>query len=295
MITALQWYADQGLDTCVLEETFNRLNIDPLELQCKERLLNDDSAESVGLNDHPQNVLQQARSKVQAQPERTFLGKSEAYEEALRLANQVENLEDMAQLIAEFDGIVLKKIASNMVFSAGSPQAQVMLVGEAPGADEDRIGTPFVGISGQLLGKILSCIGLERDQNDTQKSIYISNILNWRPPGNRTPSPAEIEVSLPFIERHIQLVSPKVLILCGGVAAKTLLGSDMSISRLRNSWHNYVPVTRGLNYQGKPIPAIATYHPSYLLRTPAQKKLVWEDMLTLQSYRQKNLQKQAEI
>jgi len=277
MITALQWYADQGLDVCVLDDAVNRLTFKPEE-----------SRQQNIVHNSPQKAMEQARRNVESQPERTFLGKSEAYEEALRLAKQAATLEDLARAVAEFDGIALKKTASNMVFAAGNPQAQVMLVGEAPEADEDRQGVPFVGASGQLLDRILSCIDLSREQNDPQKSIYISNILNWRPPGNRTPSPAEIAVSLPFIERHIQLVNPKILILCGGVAAKALLGREQSISRLRNSWHDYVPVTRGLGSSAIPIPAIAMYHPSSLLKTPTQKRMVWADMLAIKSHLQKD-------
>ena len=303
MITALQWYTEQGLDTCMEEQAVNRLSPELSECAAppEEREFTSPPAEEGGppresapaaLMDHPQNVMARARREISAAdsaPPRTFLGKSEAYEEALRLAQQAATPEELARTIAAFEGIALKKTASNMVFATGNPKAQIMLVGEAPGADEDRQGVPFVGVSGQLLDRILACIGLDRAQNDPQKSIYISNILNWRPPGNRTPSPAEIDVSLPFIERHIQLISPKVLILCGGVAAKALLGREQSISRLRNMWHDYVPVTRALAKGAAPIPAIATYHPSYLLRTPAQKKLVWADMLNLERYRQKNL------
>ena len=122
---------------------------------------------------------------------------------------------------------------------------------------------------------------MDRNDEDPEKSVYISNILNWRPPGNRTPNPAEIDVSLPFIERHIQLVEPKILVLSGGVAAKSLLKSTSSISRLRKVWHDYIPVTEGIG--DKKIPTIATYHPSYLLRTPVQKKAVWQDMLMLRA------------
>lgn len=160
-----------------------------------------------------------------------------------------------------------------------------MLVGEAPGADEDRLGKPFVGASGQLLDRIMKYIDLDRGESDPQKAIYISNILNWRPPGNRTPNPAEIEVSLPFIEKHIALIKPKILILCGGVAAKALLGRTEGISRLRKTWHDYKPQTKGLNVDDPAIPAIATYHPAYLLRTPVQKKAVWADMLSIDQKR----------
>ncbi len=284
MVTALQWYAEQGLDVCVLDEAVNRLSLEP------EEPLQSDLSQRVPIpGAPPQNVMEHARQTVELQPERMFLGKAEACEEAIRLAKQADSLEALSQAIAEFEGIALKKTASNMVFSAGNPKASVMLVGEAPEADEDRQGIPFVGVSGQLLDRILSSIDLDREQKDPQKSVYLSNILNWRPPGNRTPSPAEIEVSLPFIERHIQLVKPKVLILCGGVAAKALLRRDQSISRLRKCWHEYVPVTSALGGSAEPIPAIAIYHPSYLLRTPAQKRLVWADMLAIRKKLQNNL------
>lgn len=261
MVQALEWYADHGVNDIWLDEA----------------------------QDHTK-IAEEASSMVktfyQSKPEEAvppaFLGKSEAYEEAVKLAAGADTLEDLRQVLADFEGIALKKTATNMVFCDGNPKARVMLVGEAPGADEDRQGKPFVGVSGQLLDKILSCIGLDRNEEDPEKSIYISNILNWRPPGNRTPSPAEIEVSLPFIERHIQLMQPKILILCGGVSAKSLLGRGEGISRLRKTWHEYKPQTKGLEQGGqKNIPAIATYHPSYLLRSPAQKKLVWADMLEI--------------
>jgi uracil-DNA glycosylase len=140
-----------------------------------------------------------------------------------------------------------------------------------------------VGVSGMLLDKILKSIGLARTEEDPEKSVYICNILNWRPPGNRTPSPAEIDISLPFVERQIALVKPRYLILCGGVAAKGLLGSGESISKLRGSFHAYRPITENIANDAHEIPAMATYHPSYLLRTPSQKKQVWADMLMLRA------------
>ncbi len=269
MLSALQWYIDHGVSDCVIDEPVNRFEIvneisKPVEM----------STISTGM---PQQLQGQSQETMQR-----FLGKSDAYEEAVRLAKSANSLEELSEAISQFDGIAIKKTASNMVFADGNPNADIMVIGEAPGADEDRQGKPFVGESGQLLDKILACIDLSRKSEDHKNSVYISNILNWRPPGNRTPSPAEIEVSLPFIERHIQLVKPKIIVLCGGVAAKSLLGSGNSISRLRGKWHDYMPQTKDLGDNNMSIPAIATYHPSYLLRTPVQKKLVWEDMLNLQ-------------
>lgn len=217
-----------------------------------------------------------------------LLGTAQARVEAAKLAASCGSLEDLQAAIAGFEGLAIRKTATNMVFSDGNPKAKVMLVGEAPGADEDRQGKPFVGVSGQLLDRILKSIGLSRTEEDPAKAVYISNILNWRPPGNRTPSPAEIDISLPFIERHIALVKPDVLILCGGVSAKGLLGSGDSISKLRGKFHDYRPLTDGVSENTSAIPAIATYHPAYLLRTPSQKSLVWADMLLLKSRLEQN-------
>lgn len=209
-------------------------------------------------------------------------GRSENALKAASLAARAETLDDLRTALAGFDGISLKETATRLVFSDGNPHASVMLVGEAPGADEDRQGKPFVGVSGQLLDKILLAAGLSRGSSDPASAIYISNILNWRPPGNRTPSPAEIEASLPFIERHIVLACPKLLILCGGVSANALLGHVDKIGRLRGRWHLWKPLTPGISPPDfPPIPALATYHPSFLLRTPDQKRAVWSDMCLL--------------
>ncbi len=219
-----------------------------------------------------------------AAPQPPLLGASDARKESENLARGAQNLEELKQAIAAFDGIAIKNTATNLVFSSGNPAAKIMLVGEAPGADEDRQGEPFVGASGQLLDKILDCVGLSRHGEDPLNSVYISNILNWRPPGNRTPAPGEIEVSLPFIERHIALVQPDILMFVGGVSAKALLNRTDSISRLRQVWHGYAPVTPDIGLNGG-VAALATYHPAFLLRTPGQKRAVWTDMLMLQKKR----------
>lgn len=212
-----------------------------------------------------------------------IMGTAQARVRAAEIARGCASLEELSAAIAAFDGLAIRKTATNMVFADGNPRAHIMLVGEAPGADEDRQGKPFVGVSGQLLDRILKSIGLDRTSDDPASSVYISNILNWRPPGNRTPSTAEIDISLPFIERHIALVRPKLLILCGGVSAKGLLGSGESISKLRGRFHDYKPSTENIAADTSHVPAIATYHPAYLLRTPSQKRLVWADMLMVRA------------
>ncbi|MGL4824994.1 MAG: uracil-DNA glycosylase [Alphaproteobacteria bacterium] len=183
------------------------------------------------------------------------------------------SLEALRQALESFEGCALKQTATQTVFSDGSPQrAKVMLVGEAPGADEDRLGKPFVGLSGQLLDKMFRAIGLSRQDN-----LYISNIVPWRPPGNRQPTSGEIAVCLPFIERHIGLVNPPFLVALGGTACKAFLQKTEGITKLRGRWFPYQNP-----YLDKPIPLLVTYHPAYLLRSPGQKKEVWKDLLTLQ-------------
>lgn len=187
---------------------------------------------------------------------------------ARQLAEEAKTLDELKAALTRFDGCDLKVTASNLVFADGNPQSRIMLIGEAPGAEEDRQGLPFVGVSGQLLDRMLAAIGLDRTK------VYITNILFWRPPGNRTPTPAEVAACLPFVERHIALVDPTHLLLLGGLAAKTLFGSPEGILKLRGRWVEVQ--TTGL---AAPIPALATLHPAYLLRQPAQKRLAWRDFL----------------
>lgn len=269
-IAALQWHIDQGVDEVMeLEPVTNRLEqVSFVEEQSAER----------PPKERP--ILQNAATEPQAA--NISAGAGKLIEQAKELVTQANTLEELAEAIQSFEGLDIKKTATNFVFSDGHASAKVMLVGEAPGADEDRMGKPFVGVSGQLLDKILACIGLDRTSEDPDTGIYISNILNWRPPGNRTPTPQEMDISLPFIEKHIVLADPDILILSGGVAAKTVLHSSESISKMRGQKHVFAPQTLSIQKQ---IPVVATYHPSYLLRTPSQKSKVWQDMLFFQTVR----------
>lgn len=283
LIEALQWHIDHGADEMLLEEPVDRTAIPELSKTLSE-------VPKVSEN-KPQSGVP-AKPLVQSQIMPTgfddhadqgdMMGTAQAVVEAQKIAAACKTLEELKKAVQDFDGLSIRKTATNMVFCDGNPQSSVMLIGEAPGADEDIQGKPFVGVSGQLLDRILACIDLSRNAEDVSKAVYISNILNWRPPGNRTPSASEIEISLPFIERHIALVQPKMIILCGGVSAKALLRSGDSISRLRGKFHDYQVPEALQNGSATPIPAMATYHPAYLLRTPAQKKAVWADMLMFQ-------------
>ncbi len=197
-------------------------------------------------------------------------GVREGHPSARAAAAAARNLEELQAALRAFDGCSLKDTATNLVFGDGNPRARVMLVGEAPGADEDRLGRPFVGVSGQLLDRMLATIGLDRT------SVYITNVLYWRPPGNRQPTPAETAACLPFVERHIELVAPELLVLVGGASAKTLLARSDGITRLRGRWFQFE--SAGMP---RPLPALPIYHPAFLLRQPAQKREAWKDLLTL--------------
>jgi DNA polymerase len=190
---------------------------------------------------------------------------------ARELARSAASLEELREILADFDGCNLKFTAKSLVFADGNPDADLMLVGEAPGRDEDIEGLPFVGRSGQLLDRMLTAIGRDRT------SAYIANVIPWRPPGNRTPTPLETEICRPFIERQIELAQPKVLVNLGGPSAKTLLHTTEGILRLRGNWRVHVTAS------GIAIPAMPTLHPAYLLRNPAHKKLAWRDFLEVKA------------
>ncbi|PZO82085.1 MAG: uracil-DNA glycosylase [Micavibrio aeruginosavorus] len=277
-LDALAWHLDVGADE-VLQDTPNDRTIS----------LSKPAAQLLDMPaDRPDSRISAALPLPSAENGADILGTAQARVEAARLAAACNTLEELAAAIRDFDGLAIKRTATNMVFADGNPSAPVMVIGEAPGADEDRQGKPFVGISGQLLDRMFKAIGKSRDAEDAANAIYISNILNWRPPGNRTPTSAEVDISLPFIERHIALVRPRVIVLSGGVAAKALLGSGDAISRLRGKMRDYTPLTEGIAPNAAPIPVLATYHPSYLLRTPSQKRLAWVDLLLLQDWQDKN-------
>lgn len=265
---ALQWQVDHGVDVIVMDTPLDKTA--PPPMPTRDVL--------------PSPVTHKAEVKP-------LMGAADAIIEAQKLAAACNTLDELSAAISAFDGLSLKKMATNMVFASGSSDSDIMVIGDAPAADDDIQGIPFVSEDGKLLDKILASIGLSRaphsdqsvDKLADQRGAYLTNMLNWRPPGNRTPTDSEIAIALPFIERHIALVSPKILILCGGVAGKALMRRNDSISKLRGSVHDY-QIPNGLL-----VKTIITYHPAYLLRTPAQKKAVWADMLMTQDYIERNL------
>ncbi len=190
-------------------------------------------------------------------------------DDARTLAASCDSLEALAAALRDFDGCPLKETAINLCFADGNPQAPVMMIGEAPGAQEDRQGKPFVGPSGKLLDRMLASIDLDRTK------VYITNVIYWRPPGNRSPTAAEIAVCQPFLERQIELLRPKLLVFVGGIAARALLGVTEGVTKLRGRPFAYRLA------DGGEIPAVVMFHPAYLLRQPAQKRLAWRDLLLI--------------
>jgi uracil-DNA glycosylase len=243
----LDWYRAMGVDEAVGEEPFD--SFAAIESKRAAR---------------PAPEVKMAANRPRVAP-------PAASASSLRgIGPEVATLFELQELVARFDGCSLKRTAKSLCFARGSASARLMLIGEAPGRDEDLQGKPFVGRAGQLLDRMLAAIGLG------ESHVYITNTVYWRPPGNRTPTPEEIEACAPFLARQIELLSPAMLVLLGGAAAKTILGVSEGIMRLRGKWLTY-------SNAGRDLPALATLHPAYLLRNPAAKRYAWRDLLMIKA------------
>jgi uracil-DNA glycosylase family 4 len=259
----LEWQIAMGADEAIGETAPNRLAPKPPQ----------PIAEAQPIPPTPRAAAPPtaARSLV-APPGALAESLAEGAQSARRLAAGAASIEALAALVAGFDDCPLKRTATKTVFIDGNPAAPLLFIGEAPGADEDRIGRPFVGRAGQLLDRMLAAIGLDREM------VQITNVIYWRPPGNRKPTTAEIAACLPFVLRHIALAAPRVLVLCGGTAASALLPVTDGITRLRGRWFDLaVP---GL---AMPVPTLPMFHPAFLLRAPERKREAWRDLLALKA------------
>ena len=247
-LKTLNWLVEAGADESVAEEPVNRL------------------AAKAPVQPLP------AAARVSAAPPPIIAARApapvngDAIGSAMQAAASATSLEELRAALESFDGCALKRTATNTVFADGVAAGRVMLIGEAPGRDEDRVGKPFVGRAGQLLDKMLASIGLDRKTN-----AYITNVINWRPPDNRDPTPEEAASCLPFLRRHIELANPAVIILLGAVAARHVVGVSDGIMKLRGRWMEY-------RVGDHMVPLMPTLHPAYLLRQPAHKKLAWRDL-----------------
>jgi DNA polymerase len=234
LLSTLAWWVDAGVGVLVGDERRDWLAAAP--------------------------AVKQQQPSPRAQAERT----------AIRAMPSATSIAELRAEVEGFTGCPLRVAGVNTVFADGNPAAELMLIGEAPGAQEDRVGLPFVGPAGQLLGRMLAAIGRDRT------SAYITNVTFWRPPGNRTPTPEEVETCLPLVHRHIALVKPKVIVALGAVAARTLTGDATGIMRLRGQW-------RTITVDGRDYPLLPTLHPAFLLRQPDAKRLAWTDLLAVKA------------
>ncbi len=255
----LEWQLAAGIDEATAEAPINYFAI-------KQQVTT-----SIPANHKTAAIVQEAKINSSHTP--LHLVPLAASNAARELANKCDTLEELEDAVKNFEGCAIKKTATKTVFADGNPQAKIMLIGEAPGSQEDIQGIPFCGASGQLLDKMRLSIELDRSK------IYISNTIFWRPPGNRQPSTHELATCLPFVEKHIALVNPKFLILSGGTATNALLQKDQSISRLRGKFYEYNNI-----YLNSPVKTALIYHPSYLLRQPLNKKQAWQDLLLIKQF-----------
>lgn len=265
IIALLKWYQDAGIDEAIGD--------DPGALGRRRAAPVPGAPPPAAMRMAPPPALVQDRP-APSEPMRAAAavlpGSDAATGDARRIAAGCNTLEELAAALAAFDGCGLKATATQMVFADGNPEADIMIVGEAPGAEEDRLGKPFVGQSGKLLDRMLAAIGLDRT------TVYISNIVNWRPPGNRQPNASEIAISLPFIERHIALMKPKILLCAGGTSAAALVATREGITRIHGRWYD-----RPFPDLAAPVPTMPIYHPAFILRQPGMKRDVWRDLLVL--------------
>lgn len=262
----LAFYADAGVDEALTDAPVDRFAEHATEQAARAERHAQAAAPATGAAPAPAPAAApRAPAQAAALPDEATAAR------ARELAASAQSLDELRALLAAFDGCNLKTTAKNLVFADGNPAADIMLVGEAPGREEDIEGLPFVGRSGRLLDRMLAAIGLDR------QSAYISNVIPWRPPGNRDPSPLETEICRPFIERHIALAAPKVLVTLGNPSTKLLLRTQTGIMRMRGTWSAHRTA------EGGEIATMPTLHPAYLLRNPAHKKLAWRDFLAIRA------------
>ncbi len=261
----LRFYAEAGIDVALSEAPVDRFALSHAQAEAVAR------ARDTVVRQRPEPRRETAPPpQARSEPPTLAVPSEAAVMAAREAAATAETLDALRATLETFEGCNLRFTATNLVFADGNPEARVMFVGEAPGMEEDLQGLPFVGRSGQLLDRMMHAIGLDRS------SAYIANVIPWRPPGNRTPTPQETEICRPFIERQIALADPDFLVILGGAAAKQLFKTNEGVLRLRGEWRDYDTGIRKIR-------AMATLHPAYLLRQPLQKKLAWRDLLSLKT------------
>jgi len=247
----LKWSYEMGADEAISEEAQDR--------SVKQEKPQEEPKKT--------SVISPAQNNVMASPRAVASG-------TRQVADGCASLKELEEAVRGFKELSICKTATNTVFADGTSEAEIMFIGEAPGAEEDAQGIPFCGASGQMLDQMLSFIDLER-----KKNFYITNTLFWRPPGNRRPTPEELDICRPFVEKHVALINPKLIVLVGGTAVASILQSKDGITKIRGKYYDY-----NNGYLESAIKTTAIFHPSYLLRSPGQKRVAWKDALLLKHY-----------
>src|SRR5580658_501082 len=258
-LAALSWLLDAGADEALQDEPVDRFSVAAPARAAAPK--------PPSMRSAPETIRPKTEFAKPSTPKAALLAvDTDSIGRATEIAASCNSLGELKAALEAFEGSALKKLATNTVFADGTPDYHIMLIGEAPGREEDLAGVPFVGRAGKLLDKMLAAIGLDR-----KTSAYITNVINWRPPENRDPSPEEAAICLPFLRRHIELVAPEIIIVLGAVAARHVMGRTDGIMRLRGKWLEY-------HVNGRMIPVMPTLHPAYLLRRAIDKKLAWRDL-----------------
>ncbi len=286
-------YQLSGIDEIISETPINRLNkssnpvlsveiveIVQVEKQIQEnsvlaKSLLKDNFSSMSQDQAIAALVKKQQNNYNMESQNLLVPISQIVAQVKKIVTQIDNLKDLEKAVHDFDGCPLKKMATNTVFCDGDPESKVMVIGEAPGNNEDLQGIPFCGDSGKLLNEMFASIGIPREK------IYITNSLFWRPPGNRRPTDDELAICKPFVEKHIALVAPKLIVLMGATAMYSVLGSDDAISKIRGKFLDYKNP-----YLSSPIKSITLFHPSYLMRQSSKKRLAWADMLEIKKFLQ---------
>ena len=276
IIAMLEWYKVSGVDEAVIAQPSNWFAWQERQIQparssrpaLRERVPVGDArgngpGRAAGRDAGRDTAPAVVRSSPTTPPDQAVL-------EAREIARSAQTMDDLEKGLRSFEACGLSKTATNLCFYRGSQDADIMVIGDAPGREDDIEGKPFIGEAGALLDKMLGAIDLD------ETAVHITNVIYWRPPGNRTPTPQEIQICQPFLARQLELVSPKIVVCLGGTSAKAMLNSSEGIMRIRGKWRDF-------KYSGKTISAMAILHPTYLLRTPAAKRLAWSDLLSIRA------------
>lgn len=276
MNNIIKLYQDFGIDEIITDKEINRFNVSNIIANDDKNIIDHNSNQATNLeykNLTSFNAINKLANRNKEMTKDALTPINDIISQSRKLANQANNLETLREYVMNFNGCSLKKMATNTVFSDGDPKSKIMIIGEAPGNHEDLQGIPFCGDSGKLLNSMFEKIDFPREK------LYITNVLFWRPPGNRKPTSDELEICHPFVEKHISFIKPKLIILMGASAMSQIIKTKKTITQMRGKIIDYQN-----QYLEDKIPVMTMFHPSYLMRQAMKKKLAWQDLLNIKEF-----------